>query len=100
MQTFSSVEAEVVARWNLKQMSTDTQRVTLKSPKMSNDDDKQSSYRLMNALCRAKAIFTDFSYLAHANLCLLILAISHIVCHSKIEALLISGDLSCCFMFQ
>ena len=67
MQTFSFVEAEVEARWNLKQMSTDTQRVTLKSPKMSNDDDKQSSYRLMNALCRAKAIFTDFSYLAHAK---------------------------------
>ena len=64
MQTFSSVEAEVVARWNLKQMSTDTQRVTLKSPKMSNDDDKQSTYRLMNALCRAKAIFADFSNLA------------------------------------
>ena len=41
MQTFSSVEAEVVARWNLKQMSTDTQRVTLQSPKISNDNDKQ-----------------------------------------------------------
>ena len=24
---------------------------------MSNDDDKQSTYNLMNALCRAKAIF-------------------------------------------
>ena len=66
VQTFSSVEAEVVARWNLKQMSTDTQRVTLKSPKMSNDDDKQSNYRLMNALCRAKAIFADFSSFANS----------------------------------
>ena len=66
MQTFSSVEAAVVARWNLKQMSTDTQRVTLKSPQMSNDDNRQSTYRLMNALCRAKAIFADFSYLAHS----------------------------------
>ena len=35
--------------------------VTLKSPKMSNDDDIQSNYRLMNALCRTKAIFADFS---------------------------------------
>ena len=42
-------------------MSTNTQHVTLKAPKMSNDDDKQSNYRLMNALCRTKAIFTDFS---------------------------------------
>ena len=66
MQTFSSVEAEVVARWKLKQISTDTQRVTLKSPKMSNDDDKQLTYRLMNALCRAKAMFADFSNLAHS----------------------------------
>ena len=77
MQTFSSVEAEVVARWNLKQMSTDTQRVTLQSPKISNDDDKQSTYRLMNALCRAKAIFADFSNFAHSFSCI-------------IEALLIS----------
>ena len=66
VQTFSSVEAEVVERWNFKQMSTDTQRVTLKSPKMNNDDDKQSTYRLMNALCRAKAIFADFSNFAHS----------------------------------
>ena len=66
MQTFSSVEAEVVTRWNLKQMSTDTQRVTLQSPKISNDDDKQSTYRLMNALCREKAIFADFSNFAHS----------------------------------
>ena len=66
MHSFSSVEAEVEARWNMKQMSTDTQRVTLKSPKMSNDDDKQSTYRLMNALCRAKAIFADFSSFAHS----------------------------------
>ena len=42
-------------------MSTNTQRVTLKSPKMSNDDDKQSNYRLMNVLCRTKATSTDFS---------------------------------------
>ena len=42
-------------------MSTNTQRVTLKSPKMSSDDEKQSNYRLMNVLCRAKAIFADFS---------------------------------------
>ena len=28
----------------------------LKSPKMSNDDDKQSNYRLMNVLYRTKAI--------------------------------------------
>ena len=27
---------------------------------MSNDDDKQSNYRLMNVLCRTKAIFADF----------------------------------------
>ena len=47
-------------------MSTDTQRVTLKSPIMSNDDDKQSNYRLMNALCRANAIFADFSNFAHS----------------------------------
>ena len=66
VHNFSSVEAEVIARWNLKQMSTDTQRVTLKSPKMSNDDDKQSTYRLMNALCRAKAMFADFSNFAHS----------------------------------
>ena len=42
-------------------MSTNMQRVTLKSPKMSNDDDKQSNYRLINVLCRTKAIFVDFS---------------------------------------
>ena len=41
-------------------MSTNTQRVTLKSPKMSSDDEKQSKYRLMNVMCRAKAIFADF----------------------------------------
>ena len=29
-------------------MSTNTQHVTLKSLKMSNDDDKQSNYSLMN----------------------------------------------------
>ena len=36
-------------------MSTNTQRMTLKSPEMSSDDDKQSSYRLMDVLCRTKA---------------------------------------------
>ena len=41
-------------------MSTKTQRVTLKSPKMSNDDVKQSNYRLMNVLYRTKAIAADF----------------------------------------
>ena len=44
---------------------------------MSNDDDKKSTYRLINALCHAKVIFADW-------------AISRIVCHSIIEALLIS----------
>ena len=42
-------------------MSINTQRVTLKSPKMSYDDDKQSNYGLMNVLCRTKATFADFS---------------------------------------
>ena len=42
-------------------MSINTQRVTLKSPKMSNDDDKQSNYGLMNVLYRTKATFADFS---------------------------------------
>ena len=32
-------------------MSANTQRVTLKSPKMSDNDDKQSNYRPMNVLC-------------------------------------------------
>ena len=36
-------------------MSTNTQRVTLKSPKMSGNDDKQLF------LCCTKAIFADFS---------------------------------------
>ena len=35
--------------------------MTLKSPKMSNDGDKESDYRLMNVLYRTKAIFADFS---------------------------------------
>ena len=35
-------------------MSTNTQRVILKSPEMSSDDDKQSNYRLMDVLCRKK----------------------------------------------
>ena len=52
-QNFSSLKAKVVAHWNLK---TKTQRVTLKSPKMRNDDDKQSNFRLMNVLYRTKAI--------------------------------------------
>ena len=55
-QNFSSLKAKVVAHWNLISVSTKTQRVTLKSPKMSNDDDKQSNYRLMNVLYRTKAI--------------------------------------------
>ena len=42
-------------------MSTNAQHVTLKSPKMSNDYGKQSNYRLMNVLCRTKAMFADFS---------------------------------------
>ena len=42
-------------------MSINTQLVTSKSPKMSNDDDKQSNYGLMNVLCRTKATFADFS---------------------------------------
>ena len=42
-------------------MSINTQRVTLKSPKMRNDDDKQSTYGLMNVLCRTKVTFADFS---------------------------------------
>ena len=42
-------------------MSTNTQRVALKSPKMSGNDDKQLKYRLMNVLCRLKVIFADFS---------------------------------------
>ena len=52
----SSLKAKVVAHWNLILVSTKTQRVTLKSPKMSNDDDKKSNYRLMNVLYRTKAI--------------------------------------------
>ena len=32
-----------------------------KSPKMSNDHDKQSHYGLINALRRTKATFADFS---------------------------------------
>ena len=42
-------------------MSTNTQCVALKSHKMSGNDDKQLKYRLMNVLCRTKAIFADFS---------------------------------------
>ena len=42
-------------------MSTNTQLVALKSPKMSGNDDKQLNYTLMNVLCRTKAIFADFS---------------------------------------
>ena len=47
-------------------ISTNTKHVTLKSPKMSKDDDKQSNYRLMNVLCRKKAISADFANL-HNN---------------------------------
>ena len=42
-------------------MSINMQRVTLKSPKMSSDDDKQSDYRQIYVLCRTKALFPDFS---------------------------------------
>ena len=35
-------------------ISNNMQHVTLKSPKMSSDDNKQSNYRLMNVLCRKK----------------------------------------------
>ena len=35
-------------------MSTNTQRATLKPPKMSSDDDKQPRYRLMNVLFHTK----------------------------------------------
>ena len=42
-------------------MSTNRQRVTLKSLKMSNVDDKQSNYRPKNVLFRTKVLFADFS---------------------------------------
>ena len=42
-------------------MLINTQRVALKSPKISGNDDKQLKYRLMNVLCRTKAIFAVFS---------------------------------------
>ena len=35
-------------------MLINTQRVALKSPKISGNDDKQLKYRLMNVLCRKK----------------------------------------------
>ena len=49
--------------------SSSTRHVTLKSPfllqfpfcKLCDNDDKQSNHRLMNVLCRTKAIFADFS---------------------------------------
>ena len=42
-------------------MSTNRQRVTLKSLEMSNVDDKQSNYRPKNVLFRTKVLFADFS---------------------------------------
>ena len=42
-------------------MLTNTQHLTLKSPKMSDNDNKQSNYRPINVLCRKKDIFADFS---------------------------------------
>ena len=42
-------------------MLINTQRVALKSPKISGNDDKQLKYRLMNVLCSTKAIFAVFS---------------------------------------
>ena len=45
-------------------MSTNTQRVTLKSPKMSNDDNEQSNYRLMNVFFLYKSPY----FLILANL--------------------------------
>ena len=40
-------------------MSTITQRVTLKSPKMSNNYDKQSNYTLIDVFRPTKATFAD-----------------------------------------
>ena len=42
-------------------MSTNTQHVTLKSPKMSDNDNKQSNYSPMNVLCQTKDMISDFS---------------------------------------
>ena len=42
-------------------MSTNTQHVTLKFPKMSDNDNKQSNHRLTNVLCHTKALFADFN---------------------------------------
>ena len=42
-------------------MSTNTQHVTLKSPKMSGNNNKQSNYSLMNVLCSTKDIFDHIS---------------------------------------
>ena len=42
-------------------MSTNKQHVTLKSPKMSDNNNKQENHRLMNVFCRAKDIFANFS---------------------------------------
>ena len=44
-------------------MSTNTQNETLKSPKISDNADKQSNHRLMNVLCRTKDLFADVSNL-------------------------------------
>ena len=42
-------------------MSTNTQHVTLKFLKMSDNDNKQSNYSPMNVLCQTKDMFSDFS---------------------------------------
>ena len=42
-------------------MSTNTRRVTLLFPKVNDNDEKRSNYRLMSVLCRTKTIFPDFS---------------------------------------
>ena len=47
-------------------MSTNTQRMTLKSPEMSSDDDKQSSYRLMD-VCAVQKPYLLISANLHSN---------------------------------
>ena len=44
-------------------MSTNTQHVTFKSLKMSDNDNKQTYYRLMNVLCCTKEVFVDLANL-------------------------------------
>ena len=41
-------------------MSTNKRRVTLLFPKVNDNDDKRSNYRL-SVLCRTKTLFADFS---------------------------------------